>query len=44
MGGCGFESQHRILDGLLFTFICCKMYCLFEKTKKTKKGQGMAHI
>ena len=22
--GCGFESQHRILDGHFFILICCK--------------------
>ena len=28
--GCGFKSQHHILDGLFFTFICCKIcnFCL----------------
>ena len=33
--GCGFESQHRILNGHSFTWICCKIVmfvCLFEKT------------
>ena len=28
--GCGFKSQHHILDGHFFTFICCKNcnFCL----------------
>ena len=32
--GHGFESQHHILNGHYFTFICCKKcnFC-FEKTK-----------
>ena len=36
--GRGFEWHHRILDGHVFTYICCKN-CLFEKTKiKEKRG------
>ena len=32
--GCEFESQHRMMDRHLFTFICCKnCYVGFEKTK-----------
>ena len=39
--GCGFESQHRILDGHCSTSICCKkLYCLFEKTKINEKQAG----
>ena len=35
-----FESGHRILDGHLFTFICC----LFEKTKINEKEAGVGHL
>ena len=36
-----FESQHQILDGHYFTFICCKkLYCLFEKMKINEKETG----
>ena len=36
--GLGFKSQHRILDGHLFTHICCKNFnvCL-KRPKKTEK-------
>ena len=27
--GRGFESQHRILDGHFFTYICCKIVMMF---------------
>ena len=27
--GHGFESQHRILDGHFFTYICCKIVMMF---------------
>ena len=27
--GCGFESLHRIPDGHIFTFICCKIVMFF---------------
>ena len=27
--GCGFESQHRRLDGHFFTYICCKIVAAF---------------
>ena len=42
--GCGFESQHHILDGHFFTYICCKILkCLFEKTKNKKEpGDGLS--
>ena len=33
--GCGFESQHQILDGHFFTY-----FCLFEKTKINEKEAG----
>ena len=36
-----FESQHRILDGHFFTFICCKICNVFWKDKnKWKRGLG----
>ena len=40
-----FESQHRILDGHFFTYICCKNcnVCL-KKTKINEKEAGMAHF
>ena len=33
--GCGFKSQHHILDGHFFTFICCKNcnFCLKDENK-----------
>ena len=38
---CGFESQHRILDGDFFIYICCKkLQCLFEKTKINGQEAG----
>ena len=39
--GCEFESQHHILDGHFFTFICCKTYnvCL-KRTKINEKETG----
>ena len=40
--GCGFESQCRMLDGHDIDLLL-KLYCLFEKTKKTKKRPGSAH-
>ena len=33
--GCEFESQHCILDGHFFTFICCENF--FENTKINEK-------
>ena len=43
--GRGFKSQHRILDGHFFTFICCKNcnVCL-KKTKINEKRPGMGHL
>ena len=41
--GRGFDSQHRMLDGQIFTFIHCKNI-LFEKTKINEKRPGMAHL
>ena len=40
--GRGFESQHRILDGHFFTFICCKncIVCL-KRPKINEKEAGV---
>ena len=37
--GCGFESEHIILDGHI-----CSKNCLLEKTKINEKRPGMAHL
>ena len=38
--GRGFESRHRVLDGHIFTLICCKHCILFVKTEnKRKRGR-----
>ena len=36
-----FESQRHILDGHFFTFICCKIFNVFEKTKVKEKEAGV---
>ena len=39
--GRGFESQCRILDGHIFTLICCKFVLMFVgKGPKTNKKRG----
>ena len=41
--GRGFEAQHHILDGHLFTLICCKIcndICLRRSKINDKRGQG----
>ena len=38
---CGFEPLRRILDGHFSHWFVVKMYCLFEKTEKTKKEAGL---
>ena len=41
--GCGFESQHCILDGHFFTYVCCKNcndVCL-KIPKITEKEAGV---
>ena len=41
--GHGFESQHRILDGHFFTYICCKNcnYVFLKRPKiNDKRGRG----
>ena len=41
--GCGFESQHHILDGHFFTYICCKNcndVCLKRHKIKNKRDRG----
>ena len=38
--GCGFESQHQILDEHSSYHFVVKLYCLFEKTEnKLKRGR-----
>ena len=41
-GGCGFESQCRLLDGHFFTLIWCKLYWLFlwKRLKINEKETG----
>ena len=41
--GCEFETQHRILDGHLFTIICCKN-CIDVCLKKTENNEKEAHF
>ena len=40
--GCEFESRHCILDGHLFTFICCKNYnlCVWKDENTWRRGRG----
>ena len=38
--GCGFESQHHILDGHFFTYICCKNCIVSLKRPKLNKKRG----
>ena len=40
--GCGFESQHSILDGHFFHInLLKKLYCFFEEKRKEKEaGDG----
>ena len=41
--GCEFESQHHILNGHFFTFICCKnCYVVWKDENKWKRDQGGA--
>ena len=43
--GCGFKSQHRLLDGQDFTYICCINYnvCL-KRPNINKKSLGLAQF
>ena len=41
--GCGFEFQHRILDGF-HNNLMQKLFCLFKKTENKQKEAGMAHL
>ena len=41
--GCGFESQHLILDEHLFSLNCCKN-CFFVEKTTDKKRPGKAHL
>ena len=42
--GCGFESQHSILDGhFIITYICCKIVMMFARKRakiNDKRGRG----
>ena len=38
-----FESQHHLLDGHFFRFVCCKNCSVFGRTKINKKRPGLAH-
>ena len=41
--GCGFESQHHVLDGHFFTNICCKNCnddCLKRPKINDERGRG----
>ena len=43
---CGFESRHHILDGHIFTYICCKNYddfCL-KRPKINEKEAGIGPL
>ena len=38
MGGCGFESQQRMMDGHIFALYCCKnVSSLFKEIKNNRK-------
>ena len=43
--GCGFKSQHHILDGHFFTYICCKNcnVCL-KRPKINEKEAGVGRF
>ena len=38
--GCGFESQHRRLDGHFFTYICCKNCNICLKRPKINENEA----
>ena len=38
--GRGFESQHRILDGHFFTYICCENCSVCLKRPKNKQKEA----
>ena len=38
--GCGFESQHCILDGHYFTFVCCKKIVMIVSKDGKEDGDG----
>ena len=40
---CGFESRHHILDGQIFTYICCKNCndVFLKRPKINKKEAGV---
>ena len=39
-GSRGFESQHHVLDGHVFTYICCKNWNVCLKMKEKNAGVG----
>ena len=44
--GCGFESRRHILDGHIFTLICCKIVSMFvwKRPKIKEKEAGMPQL
>ena len=46
MGGHGFESQCRILDGHFLTLICCQIVLMFvwKRPEINEKEAGLAHF
>ena len=42
--GRGFESQHRILDGHFFTFICCKKCIVCLKRPKINEKEARVDL
>ena len=42
--GLGFESRRSILDGYLFTLICCKNCIVCLKRQNKQKETGVAHF
>ena len=42
--GCGFESRRLYGMDIFHIDLFYKLYCLFEKNEKTKKGPGLAHF
>ena len=38
--GCGFESQHCILDGHYFTFVCFKKIVMIVSKDGKEDGDG----
>ena len=38
--GHGFESQHLVLDGHYFAYICCKHCIVLKEENRRKRGRG----